>query len=71
MDLRAARSALYIHRRDDARPVEGEREARELVERAVLRVGRAEELCAGHRPARVREVAVRGWMGESGRDGRC
>ena len=43
-DLCATRGALDVHRRDDARPVEGHREARELVERAVLRVRHAEEL---------------------------
>ena len=47
MDLRAALSAHNIDRRDDTRPVDGEREARKLVERAVLRIGHAEELCAG------------------------
>ena len=47
MDLRAALSALNIDRRNDTRPVDGEREARKLVERTVFRVGHAEELCAG------------------------
>ncbi|KAH9006043.1 hypothetical protein EDB84DRAFT_1573040 [Lactarius hengduanensis] len=37
-DLRAARGALDVHRRDDARLVERQREARKLEERAVLRV---------------------------------
>ena len=35
-DLCAARGPLEVHRCDDGRPVEGQREARELVERAVL-----------------------------------
>ena len=47
LDLRAALSALNIDRRDDTRPVDGERKARELVERAVFRVGHAEEPSAG------------------------
>ena len=52
MDLRTAFSALNIDRRDDTRPVDGERKAPKLVKRAVFRVRHAEELCAGCRPAR-------------------
>ena len=73
-DLRAARGALDVHGRDDARPVERQREARELVERAVLRVRHAEELRARRRAARgseirAREIAVR-WARQGGGDGR-
>jgi hypothetical protein len=73
MDLREVLSALSIDRRNDTRPVEREREAREFVERAVFQVGYAEELCAGRRPARRdgSEMRGRGWAGEGGRDGGC
>ena len=46
LDLRAILSALNIHRRDNTRPVDGERKARKLLERDVFRVRHAEELCA-------------------------
>jgi len=73
-DLRATRAALHVHDRDDARPLEGQREARELVKRTVLRLRHAEELHARRRAVygpeiRVRELAVR-WTREGGGDGR-
>jgi hypothetical protein len=73
MDLRAALSALYIDRRDDTCPVDGEHKARKLVERTVLRVGHGEELGIGRRAARRNglEKCVRGWAGEGGCDGGC
>ena len=51
-DLGAARRTLDVHSRDDARPVEREREAGELKERAVLRVRHAKELRGRRRAAR-------------------
>lgn len=72
-NLRAARPAFDVNCRDDARPIERQRKARELEERAVLRVRHAEEL-RGRRRAprgtqvRVRELAV-WWMCEDRGDG--
>jgi len=74
-NLRTARRALDVNCRDDARPIKRQREARELEERAVLRVWHAEELRGRRRTprgtqVRVRELAVR-WMCEDGGDGGC
>jgi hypothetical protein len=59
LDLRAAISTLYIDRRNDTCPVDGEHKACKLIERAVLRVGHGKELGIGRRPARHHGLEMR------------
>ena len=51
-DLRAARRALDVHRRDNPCPIKRKREARQFEERTVLRVWHPEELRVGCRTPR-------------------